>query len=103
MPKAQREHISKGLKTPENSSKSAERLRKLRTGTHLSDYTKQLLRDLNKGGNSAKARKVLCIETNQSFFAVSEAAQWANIHYSGIVKVCLGKQHTAAGYTWKYI
>lgn len=76
---------------------------KAQSGKVLSDTTKALLRNANLYGKSAKARKVLCIETEITYDAISEAANNIGIHYSSIAKVCAGKQQTAGGYTWKYL
>lgn len=76
---------------------------KAQSGKVLSDITKALLRDANLYGKSAKARRVLCIETNTTYNALSEAADVIGIHYSNITKVCTGKHKTAGGYTWKYL
>lgn len=98
-----RHAISVKNKGKTRTEKHKEILRNYRTDKVMSESTKEKLRDLNIGGKSAKAKKVLCIETDTIFNAVSEAAQWANIHYSGIAKVCAGTQTKAGSYTWKYI
>lgn len=95
--------ISEANKISRGTQQAREKQRQRRLGAKVSDSTKQLLRELNLGGNSAKAKKVLCIETNKVFESVSVAALELNIHYSSICKVCSGKQKTAAGHTWKYI
>ncbi len=53
-------------------------MREARTGVIVSDTTKQKLRELNLGGNSPKAKKVLCVETNITYRSVSEAIQRIN-------------------------
>lgn len=95
--------ISEANKISRGTPQAREKQRQRRLGTIVSDSTKLLLRELNLGGNSPKAKKVLCIETNMLFKSVSEASSYYNIHYSSICKVCSGKQKTAASYTWKYI
>jgi len=94
--------IGKANKLSRNTPESKEKQRKLRSGAIVSASTKHKLRLLNLGSNSPKAKKVCCIETGTIFGSISEAAQWAKIHYSGIVKVCNGKQNKAGTYTWKY-
>lgn len=95
--------ISEANKISKGTPQAREKQRQRRLGAVVSDSTKQLLRELNLGGNSPKARKVLCIETGMLFRSVSEAATYYDIHYSSICKVCSGKQKTAASHTWKYI
>lgn len=95
--------ISEANKISKGTPQAREKQRQRRLGAVVSDSTKQLLRELNLGGNSPKAKKVLCIETGMLFKSVSEAATYYNIHYSSICKVCSGKQKTAAKHTWKYI
>lgn len=102
MSDAHKQRISKAHRTPKNQKRASEALRARRLGMPLSDTTKEKLRLCNLGGKSAKAKQVTCIENGMIFSAVSEAAKWANIHYSGIVKTCNGTQKSAAGFTWKY-
>lgn len=103
MSQEQRDRISKSNKISCNRPESKERYRQHRLGTIMADSTKQKLRELNLGSKSAKAIKILCVETNTIYGSISEAANAVNIHYSGIAKVCAGKQQYAAGYTWKYL
>lgn len=103
MPKEQRDRISKSNKISCNKPEVKEKYRQHRLGTIMTNSTKQKLRELNLGGKSAKAVKVICIETTKVYGSISEAAVAVNIHYSGIAKVCAGKQQYAGGYTWKYL
>ena len=103
MTKEHRNAISIANKIAKSTPESRDKHRQLRLGVKTSDITKQKLRDLNLGANSPKAKKVLCIETDVVYGAVSEAAIAIGIHYSNIVKVCSGKRQTAGGYRWKYL
>ena len=47
-------------------------------------------------------RPVRNMTTGEVFLGVREAAEAANISPSGIVRVCSGKQKTAAGCEWEY-
>ena len=98
-----RKRISMANKISCNTPESKEKYRNNRLGKRLSDTTKSKLRECNLGGKSAKAKPILCKETGVVFEAISEAAIWAKVHYSSIVKVCNNKQRTAGGYTWQYI
>ena len=97
-----RARISIGNKNKVVSEAHKQAVSKAQSGKVLSDSTKALLRAANLCGKSAKARKVLCIETGITYDAISEAAAAIGIHYSGIAKACAGKQQTAGNYTWKY-
>lgn len=45
---------------------------------------------------------VRCIELNEVYESVTEAAKCFNITYSSISACCNRKQHTAGGYHWEY-
>lgn len=47
-------------------------------------------------------KKVYCIELNQMFFSVTEAAKLLKSHRSSISSCCKGKTKTAGGYHWMY-
>ena len=51
------------------------------------------------------ARAVYCIELNQTFKSVREAARILNISYRSISEVCRGSKtrKTAGGYRWRYL
>lgn len=51
----------------------------------------------------SKAKKVLCIETNQEFVGAREAGRSLGICETSISKCCLGKQKTAGGYHFRYV
>lgn len=53
---------------------------------------------------SAKAhqKKVICLETNEIFESVSEAAKAVDVAVSCISRCITGRHKTAAGYHWKY-
>lgn len=61
------------------------------------------LREMNKGGNSPKARPVMCVETGMEYDAARSAAEAIGIDASGIIRCCNGQRNTAGGYHWKYI
>ena len=47
-------------------------------------------------------RKVLCVETNEVFDSLKEAADKYGLQLPLIWKCCNGKQHTTGGYHWSY-
>lgn len=58
-------------------------------------------------GNRAKscvgAKKVICIETGQTFRTINEAANKMNLYPGNISAACSGKRKTAGGYHFEYI
>lgn len=48
-------------------------------------------------------KRVYCIELDKTFNSIKEASDELNIDYSGISKVCRGKQETCGEYHWKYV
>lgn len=97
-----KQRISQANKVSCNTPEVKEKYRQAKLGTKVSAHTKQLLRELNLGSKSAKARQVLCVETGIVYGSFSEAGIAVNIHYSSIVKACRGFQQTAGGCHWKY-
>jgi len=81
-------------------------------GKHHSETTKKLMSDNNKGKNNPmygrtgknhpRARKVQCIETNETFDTITEAAIKYDVCRHGIGACCKGKRKTAGGYHWEY-
>ncbi len=53
---------------------------------------------LNKG----RGKKVVCVETNEVFDSIKEAAEKNNLQKPLIWKCCNGKQQTTGGYHWQY-
>lgn len=56
-----------------------------------------------KLGKHPRARKVMCVETQETFNTITEAAIKYNISRKCVNDTCTGRQKTAAGYHWKYI
>lgn len=50
-----------------------------------------------------KGKKVICIETNQTFASTKEAAKAFNCHDSLIARVCRGQANSAKDHTFRYI
>ena len=66
-------------------------------GHFVSDETKQKLRE-NNGLN----KTIVCIETEERFVSISEAARSVNVSPAAICRVLHGGRHTSGGYHWKY-
>ena len=50
-----------------------------------------------------QSKKVLCVETGETFESLSEAERKTEIHNQNISKVCLGIRKTAGGFHWKFL
>ncbi|MDR0676769.1 MAG: GIY-YIG nuclease family protein [Elusimicrobiota bacterium] len=72
-----------------------------RLGKHLSEETKEKLRikQIGKyiGGKSPRAKKVICLETNEIFDSISKAAIWCNIKSSADISTCCKNKSITAG------
>ncbi len=75
-------------------------------GKKHSKETKELLSKLRKGKGCRKVRQI-DMKTGgelETFVSVQEATKSVGLKNSiSIVAVCKGRQHTAAGYKWKYV
>lgn len=53
-------------------------------------------------GAAPHAKPVICIDTNQVYSCVKEAAESVGVSPTCMTKCCKGKQHTCAGLHWNY-
>ena len=60
------------------------------------------LRELNIGANSAKAKRVVCVETNRLYDCIRAAERENGIANGGITRCCKGERRTAGGFHWEY-
>lgn len=72
-------------------------------GKHLSEEHKKLLSERNRGENSVRAKKVLCVETHTIYGSLREAYRDTGIKHGSISSACLGKSKTAGGFHWEYV
>lgn len=56
-----------------------------------------------RDNNTAKGRKVRCIETGEVFNSGVEASRETGIDQSSISACCRGKANSAGGFTWTYL
>lgn len=103
------------------SEETKERIRAANVGKPKSDYTRKKmsnsafarwsddnqaerehLRELNIGANSAKAKRVVCIETNRLYDCIRDAERANGIATGGITRCCKGERRTAGGFHWAY-
>ena len=60
--------------------------------------------NLNYGTRLSKIRKkVKCIETNEIYDSITDAAEKTSINRGHINSVCQGKRKTAGGFHWEYL
>ena len=71
-------------------------------GKHIDTQTKKYLHDINYEGNSAKAKKVIQVETSTVYDSISQASRITNTKANNISACCRGKKKTANGYHWIY-
>lgn len=50
-----------------------------------------------------RAKRVLCIETNEIFNTVKEAGEFKKVNRMNIAACCRGERNICAGAHWKYI
>ncbi|MBR2874805.1 MAG: hypothetical protein IKC00_03155, partial [Clostridia bacterium] len=48
-------------------------------------------------------KKVVCVETNEVFLSIKEAAIKHGLNRQCISNCCKGKQETTGGYHWKFV
>jgi group I intron endonuclease len=54
------------------------------------------------GGNNGKAKKVICIDSGETFSCAAEAGRSKNISINGICMCCRGERKTAGKLQWKF-
>lgn len=72
-------------------------------GKHHNEDTKAKIGIAVSGKNSGKAKRVLCIETNQIFDTATQAGQYYEVHRTSISQCCLGKVKTIKGKHFIYL
>lgn len=98
---------AKGKTFTENHKQKISEALKNRTfseETRLKMREAKLIAGTFQGSNNPKAQKVRCIETNEIFNTLKDAAKWAGLKYGdSISKACRGISKTAAGFHWEYV
>lgn len=69
----------------------------------MDDIQRQKLFDIMPYDHSIRKKKVLCVETQEVYNSLKEAAEQYGTYSSGISKCCKGTQKTAGGVHWQYI
>jgi group I intron endonuclease len=78
------------------AEESKEKLRQSKLGHKVSDETRNKLRQ-------AFGKSVLCIELNQTFNSLTDAASFIGLDKTSISAVIHGRNKTAGGYHWKLV
>jgi hypothetical protein len=74
-------------------------------GKNHTDATRQKMSESHRKSGHLRGKKVKCIETNQVFLSLADAARFACGYVDGrnnIRKCCNGKMPYAYGFTWSY-
>lgn len=67
-------------------------------GRHISEDTKKAI-------SKAQSKRVICVETGETFDNITSASKWAGVSISRISKVCkhMKRARSAGGYHWEYV
>jgi group I intron endonuclease len=107
------------------SEETLKKMRDAKKGKHISEETRRKMSESNKGktkseetckklseANKGKPpseetlkkvrKKVICVETQESFDSLTEAGKKYNVANSTICSCCRGKRKTVGGFHWKY-
>lgn len=89
-----REAVKKNWENNEYKSKMSEAMKK--------SWKSKDLRNRVSGSNNNGARPVICVDTNQKYGSMVEAANDTGVNNNNIYQVCKGIRKTAGGYRWVY-
>lgn len=95
-----REKLRKANLGKRHTAESKEKMRAAKLGRRLSPETREKMRLSNRGKRN---RRVVCVETGETFGSVTAAAVAKNLSHENISKVCRGKRETTGGYHWEFV
>lgn len=81
----------------EVKQETREKIRQANLGKHHSDMTKNKMSTNRKRSKNSHAKKVICINTNEVFGCIKDAAEWANLKNSTSIIQCCKKDKLSAG------
>lgn len=83
-------------------TKSENELHKRRTGSFVTEETKEKIRKANSGANSYRAKKVLCVETGEIFPTATSASLALGMSRNVVSQAC-NSGKAIKGRHWQYI
>lgn len=101
--KLSKDHRDKLSKAKIGKKHSAEHIKNIADKRRGKPHTPEGKINIRK----SKCKIIVCLETKEKFFGSVHASEWVKTFNpkaspAAITRVCLGKNHTAYGYTWKY-
>ena len=85
------------------SEKTKEKIRRAKKGKKFSpEHCKKIQKRMSAQAVDLFGKPVICLETQEVFTCMVEAAKSLNIKPQNISAALHGRQKTAGGYTWKY-
>ena len=96
---------AKYFNTSRKSINTVCRGKQLTTAGHRFEFVDSPLSEdvKNRQSNQGSPRMVRCIETNQIFRSITEAADFLKMSNANIIAVCNGRTKTAGGYHWRFV
>lgn len=89
------QRVSESLIGREISDSARKKISEKNKGKKITEEHKEKLRLANTGANSKRAKCVYCVETDEIFMCISDAARKYNVDKSSIVKCCKGRKKHA--------
>lgn len=71
-------------------------------GKHHSEETKRKISKSLKMRDTRPKKKIICVETDEIFNSISEAARKYGLVVSHICGCCKGSRKSVGGYHWRY-
>lgn len=58
--------------------------------------------EIEREPKKPRKKRVICVETNEIFEKMKDAAKWAGVTRKAICRACVNENYTAKGYHWKF-
>jgi hypothetical protein len=99
-------NMKKGINNPNYgkhlSQEEKEHLKVVNTGKKHTKETIEKISLSRIGKLNPRAKKIMCMETNELFYSIADAVRKYSISKHKIIKCCQVENNTAGGYHWKY-
>ena len=92
-----------------HSNSTKEKLRKANEGKQLKEETKKKISESHKGKNHPKTKKVVLLNTGETFDYIKQASEKYNVAWQSISACCRGRLKSAGKdengnkLVWKYL